>query len=60
MFKEYHLANGFSAQGDSRLVFAMGKTKEEVSSVRVRIIWPDGKEQFFEKIKLNTYQIINQ
>lgn len=60
MFKEYHLANGFSAQGDSRLVFAMGKTNEEVSSVRVRIIWPDGKEQFFEKIKLNTYQIINQ
>lgn len=59
-YRTYHLVNGFSAQGDSRMIFALGKITENVSDIRIKIIWPDGTQAEVSKVVLNAYQIIQQ
>lgn len=59
-YRTFHLVNGFSAQGDSRMIFALGKITEKVSDIRVKIIWPDGTQTEESKVVLNAYQVIQQ
>jgi len=59
-YQEFHLANGFSAQGDSRILFALGKNTEQISKLQIRIMWPDGTMQVLENLRINGYQNINQ
>jgi len=59
-FREYHAVNGFSAQGDNRMIFALGRSSDQVSNIKVKIQWTDGKTTEFKNLTLNKYQIITE
>lgn len=59
-YREVRLANGFSAQGDKRLVFGLGKSSPGQHSVSVRIRWYDGREQELKNLPINQYHTIKQ
>jgi hypothetical protein len=59
-FREYHAVNGFSAQGDNRMIFALGRSSDKVSNIKVKIQWTDGKTTEFKNLTLNKYQIITE
>lgn len=58
LFMEQHAVNGFSAQGDHRLLFGLGK--EKVKSLSLKIVWPDGRIQHIKELKSGAYISIEQ
>jgi len=59
-YKEVRLVNGFSAMGDTRLLFGMGDRKNKLSDVVLKIRWHNGKEEVITIPKLEQYLEINQ
>ncbi len=59
-FKEVHLANGFMAMGDSRLLFGLGNEKENISNMQLKIKWHNGKESMIPLNAWNKYLTISQ
>ena len=59
-YREVHLANGFAAQGDRRLLFGLGKSRPALRAMSVRIQWHDGTWQELGKAPINRYHRIEQ
>jgi enediyne biosynthesis protein E4 len=57
-FRELHALNGFSSQGDPRLLFGFGD--ETIEQAKIRIRWTDGTEQVMDLPGTGKYVKITQ
>ena len=58
--REVRLVNGFSAQGDERVLFGLGEVAKKVTNVKLEIMWPDGTRKVFNDLRINRYITINR
>ncbi|MEM7369598.1 MAG: FG-GAP-like repeat-containing protein [Bacteroidota bacterium] len=58
--REVRLMSGFSAQGDSRLMFGLGPAAHQIRKLRLLIHWQDGKKETLHDLKLNQYHAIRE
>ncbi|MCB0647808.1 MAG: VCBS repeat-containing protein [Saprospiraceae bacterium] len=56
--REKHLANGFSAQGDGRILFGLGQGK--ITDLRLDIKWHNGQTLTYHTSSINQYIKISQ
>ncbi|MCK6612218.1 MAG: FG-GAP-like repeat-containing protein [Bacteroidia bacterium] len=56
--KEQHAVNGFSAQGDHRILFGLGK--EKINKLRLKVCWPDGRIQQVDNLQSGKYITLEQ
>ncbi|WMN12320.1 FG-GAP-like repeat-containing protein [Marivirga salinae] len=59
-YREMRLVNGFSAMGDSRLLFGLGHKKHQIENLQVKVQWHNGEQQVFSINDLNKYIEIDQ
>jgi hypothetical protein len=59
-FREYHAVNGFSAQGDNRMLFALGKPGMNIKNLRLKVQWMDGRMEEYKNLTLNHYHKISE
>ncbi len=56
--KYFHPTQGFSSQTSSRLLFGFGS--DAPSALRVRVLWPSGKETEHSELALNRYHLLRE
>ena len=59
-YREMRLVNGFSAMGDSRLVFGLGHEKHQIENLQLKVQWHNGEQEFYPIEDLNKYIEIKQ
>ncbi len=59
-FREIHLANGLSAQGDRRLIFGLGTDQNRIEQVYCKIKWFNGSVESVDNLAINQYHIVKQ
>ena len=59
-YREMRLVNGFSAMGDSRLLFGLGHKKHQIENLQLRVQWHNGEQKVIQIEDLNKYIEIDQ
>lgn len=59
-YREIRLVNGFSAQGDIRVVFGLGINSRYISNLCLKVKWYDGREDLIKNLQMNAYNFIRQ
>jgi enediyne biosynthesis protein E4 len=59
-YREVRLVNGFSAMGDTRLIFGLGHESYTVEDIQIDIKWHAGGDDTFPIDTINRYLVINQ
>lgn len=59
-YREMRLVNGFSAMGDTRLLFGLGHENLEIRNVKIKIKWHNGKEETHLIKDLDRYILFQQ
>ena len=59
-YREVRLVNGFSAMGDTRLLFGLGHNKHLIEDAQITVQWHNGRKENYSIPALNTYMKILQ